>query len=82
MTLNHIHFKIFNTVYVEGKLSRSMRAGILSLIYKKKGDRRVLKNYRPISLLQVDYKILARIMANRFKKFYPKLYQKTKHVVS
>jgi hypothetical protein len=59
-----------------------MRAGILSLIYKKKGDRRVLKNYRPISLLQVDYKILARIMANRFKKFYPKLYQKTKHVVS
>jgi hypothetical protein len=43
--LNHILFKIFNTVYVEGKLSRSMRAGILSLIYKKKGDKRVLKNY-------------------------------------
>jgi hypothetical protein len=39
-----------------------MRAGILSLIYKKKGDKRVLKNHRPISLLQVDYKILARIM--------------------
>jgi hypothetical protein len=50
-----------------------MRAGILSLIYKKKGDRRVLKNYRPISLLQVDYKILARIMATRFKKFYPNI---------
>jgi hypothetical protein len=71
--LNHILFKIFNTVYVEGKLSRSMRAGILSLIYKKKGDKRVLKNYRPISLLQVDYKILARIMANRFKKVLPKI---------
>jgi hypothetical protein len=41
--LNHILFKIFNTVYVEGKLSRSMRASILSFIYKKKGDRRVLK---------------------------------------
>ncbi|CAG2199723.1 unnamed protein product [Mytilus edulis] len=48
-----------------------MRAGVLSLIYKKKGDRRILKNYRPISLLQVDYKILARIMANRFKKVLP-----------
>jgi hypothetical protein len=34
---------VINTVYVEGKLSRSMRAGILSLIYKKKGDKRVLK---------------------------------------
>ena len=32
-----------------------------------------LKNYRPISLLQVDYKILARIMANRFKTVLPKI---------
>jgi hypothetical protein len=35
----------------------------------QKGDRRCIRNYRPISLLQVDYKILARIMANRFKKY-------------
>ncbi|CAG2225931.1 unnamed protein product [Mytilus edulis] len=69
--LRNILCHVYNSIYDENILSRSMRAGVLSLIYKKKGDRRILKNYRPISLLQVDYKILARIMANRFKKVLP-----------
>ena len=71
--LQEILMKIFSTVHEKKILSRSMRSGILSLIYKKKGDRRLLKNYRPISLLQVDYKIIARVMANRFKTVLPKL---------
>lgn len=65
--LKDILLKLFNAVENCNTLSRSMRNGVLSLIYKKKGDKRDLKNYRPISLLQVDYKILARIMSNRFK---------------
>ena len=36
----------------------------MSLIYKK-GDRTDIKNYRPISLTNTDYKILAHILANR-----------------
>jgi hypothetical protein len=52
--------------YDEGVLSRSMKSGVISLIYKKKGDRRCIRNYRPISLLQVDYTILARILGNIF----------------
>lgn len=50
-----------------------MTCGVISLIYKKKGDRRSLKNYRPISLLQIDYKILARIMTNRIKNVLPNI---------
>ena len=72
-SLRNILPKIFNAAYDEGVLSRSMKSGVISLIYKKKGDRRCIRNYRPISLLQVDYKILARIMANRFKKVLPKI---------
>lgn len=71
--LKDVLFKVYNSIFNEGMLTRSMRAGVLSLIYKKKGDRCVLKNYRPISLLQVDYKILARIMANRFKQVLPSI---------
>ena len=67
-SLKHILSKLFQEVEEHSILSRSMRSGIISLIYKKKGDRKHLKNYRPISLLQVDYKILARVMANRFKE--------------
>ena len=34
----------------------------------KKGDRTELKNYRPISLSNVDYKILAFALSNRLHK--------------
>lgn len=71
--LRNVLMKLFNSIENEGTLSRSMKCGVISLIYKKKGDRRSLKNYRPISLLQVDYKILARIMANRFKTVLPNI---------
>jgi hypothetical protein len=50
-----------------------MRHGVLSLIYKTKGDKRDLKNWRPLGLLNVDYKILARIMANCLKYVLPNI---------
>ncbi len=41
--------------------------GIISPIYKS-GDRSQPANYRPITLLNADYKILARMLATRFAK--------------
>ena len=72
-SLRNILPKIFNAAYDEGVFSRSMKSGVISSIFKKKGDRRCIRNYRPISLLQVDYTILARVMANRLKQVLPKL---------
>ena len=43
------------------------RIGIISLIPKKNRDLRWIKNWCPIILLCVDYKILAKIIANRVK---------------
>uniref|UniRef100_UPI00398E8747 solute carrier family 35 member D3 n=1 Tax=Pristiophorus japonicus TaxID=55135 RepID=UPI00398E8747 len=40
-------------------------ARIITLIYKQKGEREEIKNWRPISLLSVDYKILSKVIANR-----------------
>ena len=48
-------------------LCDSMRLGTISLI-PKKGDLTRLKNWRPISLLNVDYKILSKAIANRISK--------------
>ena len=42
----------------------------MTLIYKK-GDRKLLKNYRPITLTTTDYKILAHIMADRLQNVMP-----------
>ena len=50
---------------VEGRLYPSARRGIISLIPKPNKDSRKLKNLRPISLLNVDFKIFEKALANR-----------------
>ena len=42
----------------------SMRTSVVALLHKKK-SREDMRNYRPISLTCVDYKILSKTMANR-----------------
>lgn len=44
--------------------------GIICLLCKK-GDRQDLKNWRPITLLNADYKILAKAMANHLVAVFP-----------
>lgn len=48
---------VINYAVRHGELSLSQRRGVITLLYKK-GDRNLLKNWRPITLLNVDYKIL------------------------
>ena len=47
--------------------------GIINLIPKKEKDLRFLKNWRPVSLLNTDYKILAKTLANRLHKVISKI---------
>ena len=64
---NDIKF-IFMDMVIEtqqkGELPYSMRKALLALLYKK-GDSTLLKNYRPISLTNYDYKIICFMLANR-----------------
>ena len=48
---------------------------MISLIYKG-GEKSNLKNWRPISLLCSDYKILAKILTNRLKNILPEVISK------
>ena len=53
-------------------MGTSQREAVLTLIYKK-GDRNQIKNYRPISLTNIDYKILAFTPSQRIKKVIPSI---------
>ena len=50
-----------------------MQNGLITLIYKKKGDPNNLKFWRPITLLTVDYKILSKILTARFNNYINEL---------
>ena len=56
-----------------GTLSIALRRAIISLLPKGDKDRLFLKNWWPISLLNVDYKILGKALANRLIEFLPQL---------
>ena len=49
------------------------RRAIISLLPKKEKNRIFLKNWRPISQLNVDYKIRAKALANRLTKYLLRL---------
>ncbi|XP_038641631.1 deleted in malignant brain tumors 1 protein-like [Scyliorhinus canicula] len=49
----------------DGSRSQSMRKGIITLINKQKGLWEDIRNWRHISLLNVNYKILAKVITNR-----------------
>ena len=51
---------VVNMCFADGELSNSMKVSITRLIYKKRRDVKNLKNWRPISLINVDYKICSK----------------------
>jgi hypothetical protein len=56
--------RILNVAFESGQLSTSQRRGLIIVLYKK-DDRLETKNWRPISLLIVDYKIARRAISGR-----------------
>ena len=62
-----------NHAYGSGQLSVTQRRGIIKLIPKKDAEPSLIKNWRPITLLNCDCKIGAKAIANRLKTFLPKL---------
>jgi hypothetical protein len=55
---------MWNEALKEGALSESAKNGKLVIIHKK-DDKENLKNYRPLTLMNSDYKIIAKALATR-----------------
>ena len=63
----------YNEAFQKGSLAVCQRRGVISLIPKNDYDLSELTVWRPITLLNVDYKILAKCIAKRIEPFLPKL---------
>ena len=57
-----------NCGFLKGRLSVSLRQCIITCLPKPNKDRSLLKNWRPISLLSVIYKLASGSISERFKK--------------
>ena len=55
----------------KGTLSITQRRGLISLLPKKHKVLHHLRNWRPISLLNCDYKIAAKVIASRINTVLP-----------
>lgn len=67
---------VFNNIFQGGKAPASWKTAYITLIPKTEKDKTDIKNYRPISLLNNDYKIFANIMAGRLKRLLMKYLHK------
>lgn len=61
-------FNVFSESIDKNTLPVSMTQGLITLIPKPNKDPLIINNWRPISLLNNDYKILALAFATQFKK--------------
>ena len=57
-----------NLAFDQGQLSNFQRQAMITSIEKKSKDKRYLKNWRPISLINVDAKIASKALAFRIRK--------------
>lgn len=64
--------EVFKEILKKGVLPESMKMGIISLLFKK-GEKELLKNWRPVTLLCTDNKILSKVLTNRLKCVMPNL---------
>ena len=61
----------FNYGKKVGKMSIDQRRGIISLLPKKNKKLSLLENWRPISLLNIVYKVATKATARRLEKVLP-----------
>ena len=65
--------RMYRYSYETGIFPESVREGLISLLPKKSRDTRKLSNMRPLSILNNDYKILAKAIDNRIRLTIPNI---------
>ena len=63
----------FNATFDIGEMSVSQRRGVITLLPKEDSNLSLLSNWRPITLLNTDYKIASKVIAKRIERVLPSI---------
>jgi hypothetical protein len=76
--IKHEMFTIVNQMYAEGKMTNKQKHGMIVCIQKKPHPLRS-EDYRPLTLLNADYKLLTRVIANRLNSWLDTFLNPSQH---
>ena len=71
--IKEFYVNSINYSFETGSLTEFQKQSIITIIPKQNRDLTILDNLRPISLLNVDYKIATKVIANRVKHVITKI---------
>ena len=71
--LGYFLLRAINACFENEKLLDSLKRGVITCISKGSKDKLLLKNWRPISLLNTSYKLASSCIAERLKTVLPKI---------
>jgi len=57
----------FSYAHNYGELSNSQKQAVITLVEKRGKDKRLIRNWRPISLINLDTKIVSKALAKRLE---------------
>ena len=70
-------FEVYQFAADNGSLGDKINQGLIKLL-PKDGDKLQVKNWRPITLLNISYKVIAKLLANRIAKVLDSIISVTK----
>ena len=69
---------IMNHMYIDGIVTDQQKRGIIVFLTKTSNPKKI-EDYRRLTLLNTDYKLLTRIIANRLRPWLAGILQKSQH---
>ena len=79
--LKVLYLQAINCAIENDCLAASMRKGIITLIPKKDKNMLFLKNWRPLTMLTLDYKLYAKTLDRRMQTILPDIISQDHHTV-